>query len=133
MGIEVADVLVEQCEVVRRNFGGGPNAHLLRLAHGLHGFGGGDVCDVDVRLRLLRQLNVTSDNVRLGSIGHSPQAETERCGPKVHRASGGAVRVFSVLHHRQLEARSEAQGVTHDSVVEDGTAVVADSDCSGFL
>ena len=119
--------------MVRRDFGGGANARLLGLAHGFHRFGGGDVGDVDVRLRLLRQLDVASDNVRLRSVGHSSQAETERCGTEIHRASGGAVRVFGVLHHGKLKARGETQGVAHDAVFEDGTAVVADGDRSGFL
>ena len=52
MGVEVADVLVDQGEVVRRDLGGGADAGFLGLAHGVHGLGGGDVGDVDVRLGL---------------------------------------------------------------------------------
>src|ERR1019366_4015393 len=94
VGVELADVFVDQREVMRRDFSGGMDAGLLGLADSVHGFGGGDVGDMNMRLGRAGQRNITSDNVSLGGVSHAAQAQAERHGPLVHGASGSETRVL---------------------------------------
>ena len=133
MRVEIADVLVHQREVVRRDFGGDAQPGLLRAAHGFQRLAGREMRDVHVSPGRAGQRDVALDDVRLGGVRHAMQAQAERRRSQVHRAADGHARVLGVLHHRNLQPGGGAQGIAHQPVVENRLAVVGHGHRAGSL
>ena len=106
MGVEVADILVNQGEMVRRDLGADAQLVLLGRAHGLQRLGGREMGDVQTSAGLARQGDIALDDACFRRVRHSMYAQPKRGGAIIHRAAAGHSRVFGVLHHGHLEPRA---------------------------
>src|SRR5271157_1143658 len=103
VGVEVADILIHQREMVRRNFGGDAKPRFLGAAHGFQGLAGREMRHVHVSPGRAGERDVPLDDVGLGGVRHAMQAQAERRSSQIHRAAGRHARVFGVLYHRNLQ------------------------------
>ena len=132
--VVLADVLVDQREVMRRDFAGHARLGALAAAYGLQRVGRGKMRHVQARFaNLLRERHVAIDDGRFGGRRHAAQSQTETRRSRVHRAILGDARIFRVLHHRKIQLGAEAQRHAHHVIVENRLAVVGDGDRSGAL
>src|SRR5215510_7667735 len=106
------------------NFTGNVCSTLASLSYLLQSRRGREVSNVQVRLRLPRQLDVAGNDRCFGFSFHSTQSQLERCWTFMHRASLAHARVLGMLDHWNAERTGGLQSLTHDRVAQNGTAIV---------
>ena len=121
---------------MRRDLAGDAQAVAAGLADGGHGGGGRGVGHVQVSAGVAQlgdQADVALDDGGFGLGWHAAQAELEGGRSGVHAGALRQARVLGVLDDAEAHARGGGQGLAHDAVFEDGSAVVGDGHRAGGL
>ncbi len=127
MGIELADVLVGEEEVVGGDLGGDFDvAPGLPPADGFHAHFRGDVLDVDVCAGGVGEADIAIDDDFLGAGGGAGDAETVGDWAVVEGARPGQFRDLAMGGEKHAELGGVLHGAVEDGGVERGIAIVGE-------
>ena len=131
MGVVLFARVVGQREVMRRYFGGHPNAALLRLADDGDRPACRHVTEMHVAARQLGKQHVARDHDLFGCSGNPLQAESRGHEAFVHDAAGGQRGILAMIGNGNVERAGVFQRSAHQVTGDDGLAVVRDRDGPG--
>ena len=116
---------------MRSHFAGDVHSRAPRTAHRFDRAGSGNMGDVQVCARHLREDHVAGHHRLLRSRRNSAHAQKRGVKPLVHHPAVAQIRIFFVRDHRNAQHRRVFQRPSHELRVPDRFSVVADPDASG--
>src|SRR5208283_4726972 len=126
VGVERAEPLVGEREMVGAGLGGDLDPASLALADQLDGASRRDVLDVQPAARDLGEADVAGDHDVLGGVWHAGKSESHRLETLVHDAANGELGHLAVLHDHAVEHLGVLEGAAHQGSRGDRRAVVGE-------
>src|SRR6185295_19922882 len=131
VGVEAANLLVGEAEMVWRRLAGDLNGRRLGGAYRFDRLGRGEVLDVDAAPLVAGERGVAGDRRRLGDRRDALEAERGRDRPLVHDALARQLRVLLVEGDRAAAEALVLQRPAQKPGAADRQAVVAEAEGAG--